>query len=278
MNLFINHYIDEDGQNVECITKFFAYNKELINKDRERIFAYLIDTYGLDQESITVDQFLTSKSGQVINKLESIEDLDELEKTIGLAIESGLLIDDFRLRFNFLDEIGNNHIFLNRDNFDFTSPENTYLYLMGIKKHIINNQIFLVNMEIVKSYNKMKDDKSNIKKETIYTENELIECLFNWLINTSKIVVPDEIKDIYKFLLNNRLSDMVNFVTYLIKNNLSSDYLLMYFYQDSSLNILDEISKQVNNLSNEERNIYEDYRAHIINKLIEKHNNIRKHK
>lgn len=278
MNSFVNRYIDEHGQNVECITKFFAYNQELVKKDREKIFAYLIDTYGLNQEKITVDKFLTDKYGNVINELNTIDDLDDLEKTIGLAILSGLIIDDFRLRFIFLNQIGNNHIFLDRDKFDFTSKENTYLYFSGLKKHIIKNQVFLVNMEIINSYKQMKERKSTLVKENIYTTTELKNSLFNWLIDTKRLTVTDEIKEVYNFLLNHRLSDMINFIIYLIQNNLPADYVLMCFYRDSSLNILDEVSRRINDLNDADKNAYEDYRANIINEIIEKYNHQNKRK
>ena len=278
MDNFVNHYIDENGQNVECITRFFAYNRELVKKDREKIFAYLIDTYGINKERLTVSDFLTDKNAKVINNLNSLEDLDNLEKVIGLAIISGLLIDDFRLRFIFLNEIGSNHIFLDREKFDFSSEENTYLYFTGLKKHIINNQVFLVNMEIVKSYKQMDKEKSSSTNESVYTSDELKECLFNWLTDTKKIAVTEELKNIYRYLLNNRLSDMVNFVTYLITNELPAEYLLMYFYRDSTLSILDGISKNINALDEEAKKVYEDYRAKIITELMDNYKNKNKHK
>lgn len=197
---FILPYLSDDGKFIECITESNRYNMELIANNRDRILEFIIKNFNIRKCSIRIDELLCDKDYRLWNYLRSLQDLNVLDKLVGLLIAVGLLEDSYLTRFKSFGAMKTYGEFLIRENFCFFDDETTVNYLITIRDYILPFYRFNVNKDTFEYMARFANTDQN---------DEIKEKILAW-IKTSTIPANEKDLEVINGFLNYNLEHFLN--------------------------------------------------------------------
>lgn len=240
---FIIPYLSDNGKFIECITEYNNYNMELVEKDRNKILAFVAKNFNIRKGSISIDELLCGKDNQLWNKLSTLSDLGAFEKLVGLLIAVGLLEDSFLTRAKSFGDIGKYGEFLIKEKFCFFDEETTENYLSIIKDYVLPNYRFNINEAMFDYMTRIFTTDQN---------EDIKEKLISW-IKTSKIPVNDnDLRIIYGFLSYN-FEQFFNAIVTGFDSHEGPEALVNYLRFDPEFDYLVRINNLINSYTEEQR-------------------------
>lgn len=123
-----------------------------------------MDNFGIDTINISLDRLCVTQDNLVWNELESLEDLAILEELLGLGMVSGLIKDDFRMRFEALRKIDSDILYLMPEQMDIQEGEEEKAYMFHMKNYVLpcfNFNIDETKIERKSNFYKRRNEKIN---------------------------------------------------------------------------------------------------------------------
>lgn len=240
---FVNKYLDESGKGYEVLTEYRHYNQELIEKDKEEIYAFFKEIYKF-KSTMNFKDFENSKDGNKIYDLKHIYDLDEYENLIGLLFASGILIDGLDQRMYIFSELGPNSKYLIRELHDLDCFAYEEDYMIYLDKFVLPVHRFAVNKDLLEEKIVITEEQFN------FTNDELKDILMFWF---NKSPLAASVSDKFANLLEEHFQEFINFAV--IMNMMNTDgptSLAFNILMQNEDNVFDITKETMSSYSSEE--------------------------
>lgn len=258
---FVKQYIcnfikDESVKSVETITRYISYDMDLVSGDIELINKFLMDNFGIDTINISLDRLCVTRDNKVWNELESLEDLAILEELLGLGMVSGLIKDDFRMRFEVLGKIRNDILYLMPEQMDIQEGEEEKAYMFHMKKYIL--PYFYFNID---------ETKIEKKDKVTFTKEEMKELMRFWFYNINELNPLEKHLELFNKVIEDDVERVVNAAVLLklMKKGPEEFYFSMMI--DPSMNFIERLNQQLRTFEYDKREYFEDVKKVFLREI-----------
>lgn len=260
---FISKYLELSGKPYEVLTEFRHYNQELVDQDKDKIYAFFSNIYNFSS-TMSFKELEKNKNNEELYHLEYLYDLDEFEDLIGLLFASSIIHDDLSKRIEIIAFLGNKTKYLNRE-FISELKCSEEDYLAYLEQYILPAHRFKVNSEFLAYQSKNKIEKTFTQPNNSYSNEEIKDILKYWI---NKSPMASMFEDYINSLIENNLEDILNFAVFMsIINADGPTTLLFNILIHNQENLLNDIIKKYSMLSNEELSKFEENKATFINAI-----------
>lgn len=256
---FILPYLSDEGKFIECITESNKYNMELINNNRDKILEFVMKNFNIRKGSMRIDELLCGKDYRLWNNLQTLHDLEVLDKLVGLLIAVGILEDSYLTRFNSFGKIGIYGEFLIKERFCFYDEETTENYLITIKDYVLPFYRFNVNESTFEYMTRFNCPNPN---------EELKETILNW-IKTSTLPITESDINTIKVFLNYNMEQFINAIVMGFESEEGPDTLVNYLRFDPEFDYMAKINNLITSYTESQREDFENKKKLFLSRIEE---------
>lgn len=251
---FINKYVSFDCNNeeyrIDAFTDFIYLDKNLVDNDINEIRHFIVNNVALYDGRPSSYCLLLDSNGKPWNNLETLEDLRDFNIIYALAVVSNLITEDLYYKFYYYQSLGEDIIFFNNEEYSLEDFDMRREYMLAMRN------------DFVPKFNIYVD---SCRKE-FYTEKEVSTLdrgvLNLWFNDVGEI--SEEVQ--YKFdrLINTNARNLLLYVVYCVKNNISPRELLNKINNNEEYNIMRDINQYIKTLKINELNEFKKISKKII--------------
>lgn len=258
---FVKQYIcnfikDDSVKSVETITRYISYDMDLVSGDIEIINKFLMDNFGIDTINISLDRLCIRRDNSVWNELESLEDLAILEELLGLGLVSGLIKDDFRMRFEVLGKIGNDVLFLMPEQMDIQEGEEEKAYMFHMKEYIL--PYFSFNID---------ETKIEKKDKATFTKEEMKELMRFWFYNINELDPTPKHLELFNKVIEDDVERVVNAAVLLRLMKKGPEEFYFSMMVDPSMLFIEKLNQQLSTFEYDKREYFEDVKKVFLREI-----------
>ena len=257
---FVEQYVSYDSNNeeyvIDAFTGFIYFDKKLVDKDIDKIRDFLFSHVYFREGICSIYWLLFDPENKQWNELKNLRDLRALNEVYSLAIATGVIKNNFQLRFLNYANTRNRHVFYNPEEFNLSDQEVALRYFDELRDQVLPRYNIDVDVSIKKQYIHPALADDSIRNVIRYW----------WDAEVEDATVEEE--DTFNCLVELNPNDVLNVMTYLAINNFGSKGLLEEIRNGRGRDLIDHTNEYIKSLSAKDFNNFNRIKARMINELL----------